>query len=122
MPGLWLFAFLVMAAPAFAACIAVIFAFNGDALAITALASSAILGEFRFRCRHRIVSSLWPETKSANLTRYWRVERWMRPLWWGFHLICVITALGSREIKWAGVSYRVRGPQGVDVLSRDSSV
>lgn len=122
MPGLWLFAFLVTATPAIAACLAVILAVNSDALAITALAASAILGEVRFRCRYRIVSSLWPETKSANLARYWRVERWMRPLWWGFHLICVIAALGSRDIKWAGVAYRVRGPQDVDVLSRDSPV
>jgi hypothetical protein len=120
MPGLWLFALLVMAAPTVAACFAVVLAFDGDVLAIFALASSVILGEFRFRCRHRIVSSVWPETKSANLKRYWFVERWMRPIWWGFHLICVITSLGSREIKWAGVSYRVRGPQDVEVVSRDS--
>jgi hypothetical protein len=118
MPGLWLFALLATAAPAIAACLAVSLAFSGDGLAITALASSVILGEFRFRCRYRIVSSVWPETKSANLKRYWLVERWMRPVWWGFHLICVILALGSREINWAGVSYKVRGPQNVSIVSR----
>jgi hypothetical protein len=74
------------------------------------------LGEVRYRCRRRIVIALWGEATAARLRMYWRVERWLRPIWWSFHALCVFSALGSRHIRWAGIDYRVRGPQDVEVL------
>jgi hypothetical protein len=114
-PSLWLLAALVTLLPIAAACLAIILAIEGQILAIAALALSVALGEFRFCCRRRIVSALWPETAAADLAYYWRVERWMRPLWWSFHAVCVLGALGSRHIRWAGVDYVVRGRQDVEV-------
>lgn len=118
-PSLWLLAALITLLPIVAACLAIILALDGQMAAVAALALAVALGEFRFRCRRRIVNALWPETAAADLAVYWRVERWMRPLWWCFHAVCVFAALGSRHIRWAGVDYLVRGRQNVDVVSRD---
>jgi cellulose synthase/poly-beta-1,6-N-acetylglucosamine synthase-like glycosyltransferase len=117
-PRLWIFAAFVVLVPAVAAPLAMVLALQGWSLAIAALALSGVLGEFRFRFRRRIVRSLWPETDPASLADYWRVERWLRPLWWCFHLICVFAAVGSRRIHWAGADYLVRGRQDVEVLRR----
>jgi hypothetical protein len=117
-PRLWLFAALVTLLPLVAASLSVVLAFQGQILAIAALAASGVLGEFRFRCRRRIVRLLWPETDAAGLASYWRVERLLRPVWWCFHMTCIFAALGSRHIHWAGVDYLVRGPQDVEVIRR----
>jgi hypothetical protein len=86
---------------------------------VVALALSIGLGELRYLSRRRIVDAIWPETQSGDLKMYWLVERFMRPLWWGFHLTCILAALGSRRIRWAGIDYLIRSPQNVSVLGRD---
>ncbi len=117
-PQLWLFAAFVMATPVAAAGAAAVLALQGHAGAIAALIFSIGLGELRYWNRRRIVRALWPETEQTDLAAYWRVERFMRPLWHGFHLVCIFAALGSRRISWAGFDYLVRGPQDVRVLRR----
>ncbi|PNG25644.1 glycosyltransferase family 2 protein [Methylocella silvestris] len=120
-PLLWLFAAFVMAMPAVAAIAAAVLALQGYVGAIAALIFSIGLGELRYWNRRRIVRALWPETAHADLATYWRVERFMRPLWHGFHLVCIFAALGSRRISWAGFDYLVRSPQDVVVLSRPTA-
>ncbi len=117
-PLLWGFAVLTTGAPAVAACFATVLALQGQASGAVAIALSIVFGEIRYFCRRRIVRALWPETDDAGLALYWRVERFLRPLWWSFHLLCILAALGSRRIRWAGVDYLVRGRQDVEVLRR----
>jgi hypothetical protein len=117
-PMLWLFAALVTGVSVIAACLAGILALEGRMAGFFALALAAGFGELRYWHRRRIVRSLWPETERADLAVYWRVERFMRPLWWCFHLVCILAALGSRRIRWAGIDYLVRGPQDVVVVRR----
>ena len=120
-PMLWLFAAFVTGLPFIAACLSVALALQGQIAGFSVLALSIGLGELRYRNRRRIVRSLWPETERADLATYWRVERFMRPLWWCFHLVCIFAALGSRRIRWAGIDYLVRGPQDVIVLRREAA-
>lgn len=120
-PMLWLFAAFVTGLPFIAACLAIALAAQGQIAGFSVLALSIGLGELRYRNRRRIVRSLWPETERADLATYWRVERFMRPLWWCFHLVCIFAALGSRRIRWAGIDYLVRGPQDVIVLRREAA-
>jgi glycosyltransferase involved in cell wall biosynthesis len=119
-PAVWLFAAAVTLTPFVAAVLAIILALRGEPAAVAALALSLGLGDLRFLNRRRVVRSLWPETADADLALYWRVERFMRPLWWSFHLACIFAAIGSRRIRWAGIDYLIRSPQDVEVLSRDS--
>jgi cellulose synthase/poly-beta-1,6-N-acetylglucosamine synthase-like glycosyltransferase len=114
-PDLWALAALGTFFPIAAAIAALSMALQGSVLAIVLLGVSLVLGEIRYHCRRRIVVALWGEATAAGLPMYWRVERWLRPIWWSFHALCVFSALGSRHIRWAGIDYRVRGPQDVEV-------
>ncbi len=117
-PLLWAFAVATLALPLGCGLFALWLALHGDPAGLAFLIAAAALGDMRFRCRRRIVAALWPETAQADLRLYWRVERFLRPLWQGFHLACALGALGSRRISWAGTEYLVRAPQDVDVLAR----
>jgi hypothetical protein len=68
--------------------------------------------------RQQIVTAMWGRDLTSGLAGSWTVDRWLRPLWWAFHTICVFGALGSRRISWAGVDYIVRSPQDIDVIRR----
>lgn len=117
-PLLWLFAAGVTVLPFIGACLSPLFLWQDHSLAIIALASSLACGEIRFRCRRQIFHSLWPDMKDRDLSVYWRVERWLRPVWWTFHMVCIFAALGSRRIRWAGIEYEIRGRQQVEIISR----
>jgi Glycosyltransferase like family 2 len=113
--GIWALAAVGTIFPVIAASVALSMAVQGSVFAIVLIAMSLCLGEVRYRCRRRIVIALWGEETAARLRMYWRVERWLRPIWWSFHALCVFSAPGSRHIRWAGIDYRVRGPQDVEV-------
>jgi hypothetical protein len=114
-PGIWALAALGTLFPIAAAIAAMCMALQGSVLAVVLIGVSLALGEIRCRCRRRIVVALWGEATAAGLPIYWLVERWLRPIWWSFHALCVFSALGSRHIRWAGIDYQVRGPQDVEV-------
>src|SRR6202035_2229431 len=98
-----------------AAIAALSMALHGSVLAIVLIGVSLVLGEVRYHCRRRIVVALWGEATAAGLPMYWRVDRWRRPFWWPFHGVWVFAPPGPRHIRWAGIDYRVRGPQDVEV-------
>jgi Glycosyl transferase family 21 len=114
-PGLWALAAVGTIFPIIAASVALSMAVHGSVFAVVLIAMSLCLGEVRYHCRRRIVIALWGEATAAGRANYWRVERWLRPIWWSFHALCVFSALGSRHIRWSGIDYRVRGPQDVEV-------
>jgi len=114
-PDMWALAAVGTIFPIAAAIAALSMTLQGSALAIVLIGVSLVLGEIRYNCRRRIVIALWGEATAAGLPMYWRVERWLRPIWWSFHALCVFSALGSRHIHWAGIDYWVRGPQDVEV-------
>jgi hypothetical protein len=115
-PDLWLLAALGTAVPAFSFAIATALLFQGSIFALCAVALAALLGDVRTRLRQRIVTALWGRELTSGLAGFWTTDRWLRPLWWGFHAICVFSALGSRRIRWAGVDYIVRSPQDIEVI------
>ncbi|MBO0734372.1 MAG: glycosyltransferase family 2 protein, partial [Methylocapsa sp.] len=112
---LWVVAALGVSVPIVAAATALSLALEGDAFAAAAIGASLVLGDIRYRARRKIVAALWGTEALTKNQFYWRVERWLRPLWWSFHALCIFSALGSRHIRWAGVDYTVRGPQDIEV-------
>ncbi|HEX3494409.1 MAG TPA: glycosyltransferase family 2 protein [Methylocella sp.] len=114
-PDIWALAALGTFLPIAAGIAALSMALQGSVLAIVLIGVSLVLGEVRYHCRRKIVIALWGEATAAGHKNYWRVERWLRPIWWSFHALCVFSALGSRNIRWAGIDYRIRGPQEVEV-------
>jgi Glycosyl transferase family 21 len=115
-PDLWLLAALGTAVPAFSFALAIALLFQGSIFALCVLALAGVLGAVRTQLRKQIVSALWGRELTTGLAGFWKIDRWLRPLWWGFHAICVFSALGSRRIRWAGVDYIVRSPQDVEVI------
>jgi hypothetical protein len=121
-PDLWLLAALGTAVPAFSFAIATALLFQGSIFALCVVALAALLGDVRTRLRQRIVTALWGRELTTGLAGFWTIDRWLRPLWWGFHTICVFSALGSRRITWAGVDYIVRSPQDIDVIRKPQNL
>jgi len=112
---LWFLAALGTAFPIAAALTALSLAAQGNFYAIAAIALSLVLGDLRYRSRRKIVAALWGDEAITQNSVYWRAERFLRPVWWCFHALCVFAALGSRRIHWAGVDYWCRGPQNIEV-------
>jgi hypothetical protein len=100
---------LALAAPSLAA---------GSFVAWLALALILALAEVRTRLRRGIQRALWPDIGGPRDKRRWRAERWLRPVWLFAHALCAAGAPLSRTIDWAGVRYRVAGPQNVVVERR----
>ncbi|MEA2861034.1 MAG: hypothetical protein QOC72_3073 [Methylobacteriaceae bacterium] len=121
-PDLWLLAALGTAVPAISFAIAIALLCQGSIFALCVLALASLLGAIRTRFREQVVAALWGRELTSELAGFWRIDRWLRPLWWGFHAICVFSAIGSRRITWAGVDYIVRSPQDIDVIRRANSL
>jgi hypothetical protein len=121
-PDLWLLAALGTAVPAISFAVALALLCRGSIFALCILALAGLLGVLRTRFRERVVAALWGRELTSDLAGFWRIDRWLRPLWCGFHAICVFSAIGSRRITWAGVDYIVRSPQDIDVIRRANSL
>lgn len=120
-PDLWLLAALGTAVPAISFAIALALVFHGSIFALGVLIVAGLLGAVRTLLRQQVVAALWGRELMTELSGFWRTDLWLRPLWWGFHAICVFSAIGSRRITWAGVDYIVRSPQDVDVIRRTNN-
>jgi len=115
-PDLWLLAALGTAIPAFSFVLAIVLLLQGSVFALCVLALAGVLGAVRTQLRRRIVTALWGRELTSGLAGFWTIDRWLRPLWWAFHTVCVFSAPGSRRISWAGVDYIVRSPQDIEVI------
>lgn len=112
-PGLWCISALLLLTPALSASFAVVRAYAGDWVALTMLVLALVCGEIRFRSRRRIAAALWGLDHAGFTGLTAGVDRWLRPLWFGFHALCLIAAPWSRKISWAGVDYILRNRQDV---------
>ncbi len=92
---------------------------QGAAWAWLGLAFILALGEVRGRVRRSIQRALWPDLEGGRDERRWFAERWLRPVWWLIHSLAAAAAPLSRTIDWAGIRYRVNGPQSVIVERRE---
>ena len=90
----------------------------GSALSWAALALILALSEVRTRLRRSLQRALWPEVHGPRDDRRWRVERLMRPVWHGLHAVAAAGAPFSRTIDWAGIRYRMNGPQDIVIERR----
>jgi hypothetical protein len=114
-PGLWCIAALLLLTPILSFSFAVVRAGTGDVVALAMIVLAAVCGEIRFRSRRRIAAALWGLDRAGFTGLNAAVDRWLRPLWYGFHGLCLIAAPWSRKISWAGVDYVLRDRQDVEV-------
>jgi hypothetical protein len=113
-PWTWAIALLCLWAPPIAIACALPSLTSGSPRVWAVAGLIAILGEVRTRARLRIQRALWPDIGLTQAEKVrWRVDRLLRPAWWLLHALCAAAAPLSRTIDWAGVRYRVKGPQSV---------
>jgi hypothetical protein len=93
-----------------------VFSGRRDALAVFVLAFG--LSGLRTLARRRTISVLWGETGLAENRRFMRTDWALAPLALIMSALCGWSALLMRRTTWAGITYRVRGPQSVEILAR----
>lgn len=110
-PWLWVFAVFCLMTPVLACLACLWLTFQGDFRALALPGFAIICGEIRYQARKKIAGALWGAKESPG-----RVDRWLRPLWWVFHTLCLLAAPWSRKIYWAGKIYFVAGRQKLTIL------
>jgi hypothetical protein len=83
-----------------------------------ALAVLLALAEIRTALRRSLQKALWQGLEGPRDDRRWRAERLLRPVWQLLHALSTAGAPLSRTIDWAGIRYRVNGPQDIVVTRR----
>jgi glycosyltransferase involved in cell wall biosynthesis len=120
-PLLWSIAAVFLLAPVLSGTFAVIRSCEGDFVAVFMIVLALACGEIRFRRRRMIAAALWGLDQAGYVGLTARIDRWLRPLWFGFHAACLVAAPWSRKISWAGIDYVLHGPQDVEIRGRPSS-
>jgi hypothetical protein len=118
-PKNWVVACAVLWAPPVCLALAAPSVLSGSLSAWMTLVFIVALGEIRTRLRRSVQRALWPDLSGPRDDRRWRAERLLRPVWWMMHALSAAGAPLARTIDWAGIRYRVDGPQSVIVERRD---
>ena len=92
---------------------------HGSGWAAAALAFVVVCDQTRALIRRDIVRRLWGDAGLAELRVPLLLDRFATPVCLGLHAAIIASAAIGREIRWAGVRYRVDGPKNVVVLERD---
>lgn len=91
----------------------------GYAWAGVAIAAVFVLDIVRGRLRRASVKVMFDDETAARLRPSGLLDTFATPLWLGLQFVLVASSAWGRVIRWAGISYRVNGPQRVEVLARD---
>jgi cellulose synthase/poly-beta-1,6-N-acetylglucosamine synthase-like glycosyltransferase len=90
-----------------------------DAVAIALMLMALTLDQMKGLIRQRIERRIVAETDARGcVARQWAtpLALFLAPL---LHGVCVLAALWSRRIRWAGIDYHVQGPHSLRVMRRD---
>lgn len=120
-PGLWCIAAVLLVTPVLSCSLAVALAWAGSWLARVMLVLALACGEIRFRSRRRISAALWGPELAGFTGQPALVDRWLRPLWFGFHAACLVASPWSRKISWAEIEYVLHSPQDVQIVRRPTT-
>ena len=82
------------------------------------LVAAFVLMALRTVARATIVARLWGAKGLKENARYLLVDALVAPLASIASALCGWAALSTRQTTWAGITYRIDGPQQVKVLSR----
>jgi cellulose synthase/poly-beta-1,6-N-acetylglucosamine synthase-like glycosyltransferase len=84
------------------------------------LVAAFVLMVLRTAARVTIVARLWGDAGLKENARYLLADAFVAPLASIASALCGWAALSTRQTTWAGITYRIDGPQQVKVLSRRS--
>jgi hypothetical protein len=90
----------------------------GDVVALQVLAAGFACAVWRDVGRAILVARLWGRAGIAENLRFLLADPAVAPFATMFNAGCGWSALAMRRTTWAGVTYEIRAPQQVTVLSR----
>lgn len=80
--------------------------------------AAIILNGFRTNIRRKSLKERFPEGDAEALDLAVKSSWWMDTVLNAVHLYLVLSSACGREITWAGIRYKVTGPQKTEILSR----
>ncbi len=116
-PVLWWMALAIpfLYLSGFAACL--IRLGRGNLLMLIPVALAISLNLCRTRIRRSYLRSRFDQGEAQTLDAAVRGSWWLDPLVNLVHLLIILSSACGREIVWAGIRYRVTGPQATEILS-----
>jgi len=85
---------------------------------LVGLAVVDVADHFRSGRREAVVREILGEATTKRLDGALRLERYATPLIMAVHWLIIVSSAFGRTIHWAGVTYRLRGRQRVEVVDR----
>jgi hypothetical protein len=117
-PMHWAFAaYALLLSPAGVAAAAML-ALSGHAAGFGALAAAWALQQARFVMRHRALRRILDPAVVANLQPVFLLAHLIGPLVQIPHIIGFLASSFGRTIRWAGITYRVTGPERMQIVER----
>ena len=116
-PSLWWMAMLIplLYLASFATCVTRLAL--GDLLMLVPLAVGVFLNLTRTRIRRDYLRERFPDGGCEALDAAVRGSWWLDPVVNFVHLLIILSSACGREILWAGIRYRVTGPQETEIVS-----
>jgi len=121
MPATYAIALVTMTFLAVGWVVAIIGALAGQGTGLAALMAAFVLALMRTAGRAVIVARLWGRTGLRENGLFWAIDPVVTPLASILNAVYGWCALFLRQTTWAGITYEIRGPQQVKVLSRRSA-
>jgi cellulose synthase/poly-beta-1,6-N-acetylglucosamine synthase-like glycosyltransferase len=115
-PSLWLRALLIPLLHLVSFSVCLIRLVQGDLHMMGYLGAALILNGFRTKLRRNYLRERFPDGRMEKLDAAVKSGWWMDTLINAVHLLIVISAACGRKITWAGIRYKVTGPQKTEII------
>lgn len=89
---------------------------QGNPLMLIPFAAAIVLNASRTKVRRGYLADRFHHGEADSLDESVRGSWWLDPLINFLHLIIILSSACGREIVWAGIRYRVIGPQKTEIL------
>ena len=117
-PRHWLLAAWTLCVPAAGAAMAVSAAVSGSLAAALCIGAAILLQLLRYRLRLSIARQVLSTEAAAEAAITFRLGWWVSPLVHIVHAAVLLGSLLGRNFEWAGIRYRLSGPDKVVILDR----
>lgn len=117
-PMLWWLAFLIPLVHLVSLATCATRLATGDYWLAGYFVAAVALNLARTKVRRAYLSERFPDGEAAGLDRAVNGSWWLDPVVNGVHLLIIASSAFGRVITWAGIRYRVTGPQQTEIVRR----
>jgi ceramide glucosyltransferase len=115
-PFIWLRALMIPLLHLVSFSICIIRLTQGDLIIIGYILAAIVLNSFRTKARRTYLKKRFPDGEADMLDKIVKESWWMDVVTNAVHLIIVLSSACGRHITWAGIRYKVTGPQKTEIL------